>query len=102
MRPFLARVQRPGRCLHRQGPTRQWVGSEADLRMNRQVDLRAGLESRLWRDRPTIPPEAGLTATLILQEPTNTSFFDLSFQSDGIGSVGTFDFVYHSPWPLKS
>ncbi len=40
---------------------------------------RVGLE-------PTIPPVAGLTATLILQEPSNSSFFDAALQAYGVGS----------------
>jgi hypothetical protein len=50
----------------------------------------------------TIPPPAGLTATVSLEKSTNYSFFYLPFQSDGIGSVGTFDLMYQAPWPLES
>ena len=45
-----------------------------------------------------IPALSGISAsprllTLILQKSTNSSFFNLSFQPDGFGSVRTFDLM---------
>ena len=73
-----------------------------EIKRNPVIFDRVLLNGSSGRTRTYNPAAGGINSHRDPAEIDEFLFFDLAFQSDGIGSVRTFDLMYQAPWPFES